>query len=197
MADPASIGVSMGLNAIGGIMGANAASKKAAGESQMFAYKAAIARKNAEINRKNADFAFDAGEDQAQRSGMTTGFTIASQKAAQSGSGFDVNRGTAADVRDSTQSLGLRDQKTIRIEAGRKAWGYKNAADMNDLEASMNDQAGANARKAGEVNMWSTLLGSATSVADKWFKASNSFGSGSTGITTYDQNFQPVAFTAT
>lgn len=176
---------STATSVVGGLLGASGASQKAQAESQQAAYRAAIARRNAAINRKNSDFALDAGEANALRSGLTTQFTIGKQRVAQAAGGFDVNRGSNLAVQESTQKIGAVDQETIRTEAGRKAYGARQQAEMSDLEAELQDQVGANARAAGQTNVFSTLLGTATSVADKWFRYSQSGGGfGSSGQST-------------
>lgn len=199
MADPMSgmAAVSLGTSVLGGVLGAQSASEKAAAESQAWSMKAAIARKNSAIQRQNADWSLEKGDYDAMRTGVATSFAIGKQKVAQSGSGFAVDGGTAEDVRDTQRRVGLMDQDTIRTQAGRKALNFRNQAQMSDMEAKMDDQAAANAAKAGKTNVFSTLLGTGGSVADKWMKAGSSFGKGSTGITTYGSDFEVTGFTPT
>lgn len=198
MIDPFTMAVGgSALSLIGGIVNASGQRQKAEADARMYHYKAQIARQNAAIARQNSVFALEAGEANARRSGMATGFTIAKQKVGQAASGFDINSGTAEAVRDSTRAIGLEDQTTIRTEAGRKALGERNRAVMLDSDAAMGDQAAASARQAGEISIASTLLGTAGSVASRWMQGSQSFGGGSTGITSYGENFRPIAFQPT
>lgn len=199
MADPFSVaqGAGMGLSAIGTITKMFGGNAEAESVSKMHAYKAGLARQNAAILRQNSDWTVEAGERNASLSGLTTGFRIGGIKTAQAASGFDVNEGTPAEVREAQRKTGYEDQSTIRREAGRKALGFRNQAAGLDAEAAMEDQASANARKSGKLGMISTLLGGAGSVADRWAKWSKVGGSASSGITTYDENFLPIAYTPT
>lgn len=194
--DPFSLAaVGAGLSAAGGAVGAAGALSGGESTAKMYQYRAGVAKQNAVINRQNSDFALEAGETNVKRSGLTTGFTIAKQKVGQAANGFDVNTGTNKDVRDATDSLGREDQSTIANEFGRKALGFRNAAAMNENEATMDVVAGENAKKAGKIQALSTLLGTAGSVASKWTTASQAFGSGSgSGVTTYGSNMEVTGY---
>lgn len=183
--------VSAGASAGGGILSAFGQSQSGDANASMYTYRAGIAKMNAQIQRQNSNFALEAGDANARRSGMSTGFTIAKEKVAQAGNGFDVNSGTNSDVRDSQREIGLIDQTTIRTEASRKALGFRNTAAGLDAEATGDIMAADNSRKAGRIAAVGTLLGTAGSVASKWMTASQTFGAGSgSGITLYgpDQN---------
>lgn len=181
--------IGAGASAGGGILSAFGQSEKGEADAKMYAYRAGVAKMNATINRQNSDYALEAGEANAKRSGLTTGFTIAKQKVSQAANGFDVNTGTNVAVRDTTQDLGLVDQNTIRTEFGRKALGFRNTAAAEDAEASANLMAGDNSRRAGKIAAAGTLIGTAGSVASKWMQAGQTFGAGSgSGITLYGSN---------
>jgi hypothetical protein len=199
MADPftAATAASTGLQAVGGIMKAFGGRDEAEAKAREREYKAGIARQNAAFNRQNAEWATESGEQAARRSGLTTGFTIGKQKTAQAASGFDVNAGTAVDVRESQRAAGLEDQTSIRTTAARKAVDFRNKAVSDEAEADSEIRGAAAARKSGKFNMFSTLLGTATGVADKWTQWSKVGAPATSGITTYDENFLPVSFTAT
>lgn len=194
MADPFTLSGALalagaGASAGGGILSAFGQSEKGEADAKMYSYRAGVAKMNATINRQNSDYALDAGDVNAKRSGLTTGFAIAKQKVAQAANGFDVNSGTNVDVRESTHDLGLIDQTTIRTEAGRKALGFRNAAAGEDAEASASLIAGENARRSGKIAALGTLIGTAGSVASKWTQASQVWGGASgAGITTYGSN---------
>lgn len=192
MADPFTMAaVSTGASAIGGLLTASGQVGKGESDAKMYAYRAGVAKINATINRQNSDYALEAGELQARRSGLTTGFTIGKQKVAQAANGFDVNTGSNEAVRDTTRAIGIEDQTTIRTESGRKAQGFRNQANAEDAEAGALMIAGENAKRAGKIAAAGTLIGTAGSVASKWTQASQVFGGGSeAGITLYgpDQN---------
>lgn len=195
MADPFTMAaVGGGLNIAGGLMGASGAMAEGESTAGMYNYKAGVAQRNAAINRQNSDYALEVGGIEARRSGLTTGFTIAKQKVAQSGNGFDINTGSAQAVRDSTNKIGVEDQTTIRENAGRKALSFRQRANDLDAEASADIIAGKNAKSAAKIKAVSTLIGTAGSVASKWTQASQVFGGGGSGVTLYDENQQVSGF---
>lgn len=178
-----------GLSAGGGILSAFGQLDKGESDAKMYSYRAGVAKMNATINRQNSEWVLEAEEDNARRSGLTTGFTIAKQKVGQAANGFDVNSGTNADVRESTGTLGLIDQTTIRTESGRKALGFRNQAAGEDAEAAASLMAGENARRSSKIAALGTLIGTAGSVASKWTQASQVWGGASgAGVTTYGSN---------
>ncbi len=137
MADPftaLAIGGSV-ASAGGGIMSAFGQSEQGEATGRMYEYKAGLAEMNAQIARENADYTLTSAGTVARHAGMATGFNIARQKVAQAGSGFDVNEGTPADVRESTRKIGLEDQTTILTEGSRKAKGLRDQATALDTEA--------------------------------------------------------------
>jgi hypothetical protein len=173
----------------GGLLSAFGQLGKGESDAKMYAYRAGVAKMNATINRQNSDYALEAGELSARRSGLTTGFTIGKQKVAQAANGFDVNSGTNEAVRDTTRDIGIGDQTTIRTEGGRKALGFRNQAASEDAEAGAMLIAGDNAKRAGKIAALGTLIGTAGSVASKWVQASQVFGGGSgAGVTLYGQD---------
>lgn len=192
MADPFTMAAAAGgMQVGGGLLKAFGESEKGEADARMYSYRAGLARMNANIQRQNSDYALTAGESNAKRSGLTTGFTIARQKVAQSSNGFDVNSGSNLDVRESTRDVGVVDQTTIRTNAGRQALSFRNAAIGLDAEAAGMDMAATQARRASRFNMISTLIGAAGSVASKWTQASQTFGSGSSGGGGYDASGNP------
>lgn len=195
--DPFSMAAaSGGLQIAGGVLGAKGALDKGAADASMYKYRAAVARVNKQVAEQNSDYALASGDKNAYRKGLETSFTLGKQTVAQGANGFDVNSGTNVDVRDSTQAMGYMDQATIREEASRKAYGYRVKAASEEASAQMDEQAAVNAKKAAKIQAISTILGTAGSVASKWTQGAQSFGGASKGITTYNENMQPVGWFA-
>lgn len=186
-----------GATIAGGGITAFGQSSAGADAQKMYQYRAGVAKMNAAIQRSNSDYALDVGGREAERSGLSTRFTLAREKVAQSGGGFDVNTGSNADLRDSTQAIGKIDQDTINTNYGRQAQGFRNQALGLDAEAAGDIMAGDNAKKAGNIAALGTLIGTAGSVASKWGAASQSFGAPSSGITTYGPDFLPTGYIKT
>lgn len=183
--------VGTGLTVAGGAT--KAFGEMASGDAQQkqYQYRAGVAKLNKQIAEQNAEYALVAGERNQQRKGMETAFVLGKQLVAQSSSGFDVNSGSQVAVRDSTTEVGRMDQGVIREEASRKSQGYRHKAVAEEAEIGANLAAGENAKSASRIQAFSTILGTAGSVAGKWYQGGSSFGGGGgSGITLYNQNMQ-------
>lgn len=146
--------IGLGLSALSGVVGA--VGSIAAGQ-----YQAAVARRNQQVANENAKQEIEAGQAAAQQQQLKTAAVVGAQKAAQGANGLDVNQGSAVDVRASTEELGDLDALTIRNNAARKAYGFKTQAANYGAEASADTMA-------GYIGGMSSILGSASSVANKW-----------------------------
>lgn len=172
MAGPATMAaLSIGSSVAGGLLGAAGAKQSAQAESEMYQYKAGIALANKKIEEQNADYAFKVGEQEAGRFGIKTRQNIGSIRAAQSGSGLDVNTGSAVQVRESAHDLAAMDMATIRQNAARQAYGYKVKAWEAGQEATLYGMAASKAKTAGNINVLSSLISGASSVSSKWMQA--------------------------
>lgn len=134
-------------------------------------FQASIATRNQLIATQNADYSRQVGEVDAQTAGIKTSQTVGLEKAGQGASGLDVNFGSAAQVRDSTQEIGWHDQQVIRSDAARKAYSYTQEAVNQGIQSQMYMKAGEDAETAGEIGATSSILGGMSSTADKWAKA--------------------------
>ena len=191
MADPFTMAaVSTGVSVGGGALKAFGEMQAGEAKASEFKYKAAVSRLNKQIAEQNSEYALSSGDQAAGRKGLETMFVLGRQTVAQAANGFDVNSGTNVEVRESTQRLGYMDQGVIRDEASRKAYGFRIKAASEETEAKASELAAENVKKASKIQAFSTILGTAGSVAGKWYQGSQSFGSASQGITTYgpDQN---------
>lgn len=171
MADPATMGgASMGLQAIGGIIGGIGAKQSADASAQSYRYKAQVARFNKQINEQNARWALDSGEISSQESGLKSRQEIAGTKVVQAASGFDVGGGTNEAVRDTQQEVAAFDQNVIRWDAKKTAFGYSVKAATNEAEAALDMASATHAEEAGTISMITSFLGAGSGVADKWTK---------------------------
>jgi hypothetical protein len=131
-------------------------------------YASQVARNNAIVAEQNAQYAITVGEGQAVQQGMKTGALIGTQKAKQGASGVDVNMGSPAAVRESTAELGRFDELTILSNAMQKAHAFRTQAMNFEAEAGLHSQRASYARTAGMIEGFSSLIGGASSVSDKW-----------------------------
>lgn len=187
--DPVSLGAigiasgvaSGGLGAVGSLMSGDA-------NAGAYKYKSGLALMNQRINKQNASWATEAGETNAMESGLKSRQDIAGTKVHQAGSGFDVNSGTAASVRDTQGKVAEFDENMIRYDASKTAYGYEAKASADEAESRMDLAAADNASKAGKINAFSSILGGASSVSSKWLQGSQLWGGASGSIGTFDPN---------
>lgn len=177
MADPftwASIGTV--ASAGGGILSAVGAARSGAAGAQMYRYQAGMARFNRDIARGNADYAITSGETEASLYGLKAGQRAGAIKAAQGASGIDVGSGSSESVRESQAYVTGLDQRQIRENAARKAYGFEIEAAGDETQAGLYDAAAKNTKSASRLAVASSLLSGASGVASKWLQASKSFG---------------------
>lgn len=174
MADPASLAaISIGLSAGGSAISAFGASSKGKAAQQMYNYQAGMADFRKKIALQNRDYALQVGEDTAARYGMKAAATQATTQAVSGSSGIDVGSGSKAAVIKSEQKIAAMDMATIRNNAARRAYGYMVEAEGEGAQANLYKMAGANAKKAAQFDVASSLIGGATSVASKWYQGSS------------------------
>ena len=146
----------MGTTAAGGILGMFGSLLGGKTQQAMYNYQAGIAKINAQYIRQ-------AGEVEAQQSGMRTRAEIGQTKAIEGASNLDVNKGSAPLVRTSEAKIGQENMAIIRSNAAHRAFGQ-------DVQASIDVSAGKNAVVAGEIGAASSILGAASSVSSKWMQ---------------------------
>lgn len=121
-------------------------------------------RNVAETNAKLADLqavdALSRGEQQASKLSRDTNQMIGRQRAAFAANGVSLNEGAPVTIDQSTRYMRDVDLATIRNNAARAAWGYK-------LQGANYRAAAENASPAMAAG--TSLLGSASGVAAKWY----------------------------
>lgn len=192
------LGVSIGASVLGGITSAFGAAQKGSADQAMYNYQAGVAQLNSKIAKQNADYTREAGGTVQYQSGLKTGQQVGQQKVAQASSGIDVNTGSAAKVRADTLELGQLDQRTIGQNYAKKAYGYEVEAATKEAEAGADLVAGSQAKKAADINVASSILGTVSSVSSKWMQASQAgvFGGsgGGSGIKLFNENQEVVGY---
>src|SRR5713226_9080048 len=93
MADPVTLGV-MATTAVAGVVSGIGQADSANSQAAAFRNKSGVALLNKQINEQNANWATQAGDIQAEESGMKSLQDIRETKVVQAASGFDVNSGT-------------------------------------------------------------------------------------------------------
>lgn len=152
-----------GISAYGQIAGGQAAAANAN-------YQAQVANNNAVIARQNAQWETQAGDVRATNQGLKTRAQVGAIKVAQAASGVDVNTGSAAQVSNAADELGMLDALTIRSDTARKAYGYEVAATGEDAKANLLRTQADQAQTAGIIGGIGSLLSGASTVGSQWSK---------------------------
>jgi hypothetical protein len=173
MADPATMTIaSMGTSILGGILGASGASAAGSSASQMGMYQAGIAVQNAAIAKQNAAYESAQGEQSAAKYGMGARQRMGEIVTAQSASGLDVGSGSNKAVQDSQHLVSSMDMAQIRANAAKASFDYQVQAKSFEQQAQLDIMGANNAKAASRTNALASIVGGASSVADKWMKAS-------------------------
>lgn len=159
----------MGMQAVGTIMQMRAAKAQAEAQAQAQEWQARQLDRNAGIADAQANDAMDRGALEESRVRKYGKQTLASQRSANASSGF-TSSGSILDILAGTHEDMELDAATVRANAQRERWAYgTQAEDLRDQAALA--RAGANnSRAAGSWNAMTTLIGGATSIADRWQK---------------------------
>jgi hypothetical protein len=155
---------------MGGVLGAKGAEKSGQAQQQMYNYQAQVAQINATIDRQNAEYALNQGEQQAQQFGLHAAQQRGQIIANQGASGIAIGSGSNAEVVRSQDLLTRMDLTQIRSNAAKTAYDFSTKATMDLNQATLDTMAGANARTAGDINAASSILGTVGSVSSKWLQ---------------------------
>lgn len=132
----------MGLSSVGGSIS----------QSQAIKAQGKYAQRVSEINAENAERAAEdalkRGDKAANTARRDVKRVVADQRAATAAQGVEVDSGTAADIVDETLEIGEADVRTIKSNAWREAWGFKQAAINASTEGKIASIAAENNAKA-------------------------------------------------
>lgn len=165
-------GVGIFSSLLGGATQAAGAEQQAQAQYQMNMYQAGVAQINQQIALQNADFARDQGEREATQYGLAAGQRMGQIRASLASSGLDINSGSAKAVQDSQKVVTAMDLDTIRSNAAKTAYDYDVQSTQFENQSNLYKLAGSNALAAGQINVASSIIGSATSVSTKWLQGS-------------------------
>jgi hypothetical protein len=133
-------------------------------------YQAGVAALNSQISQQNANYASQSGELQAAKYGVGARATEGHIVAGEAASGLDVKSGSAKSVQESQHTVSTMDMDTIRMNATKTAYDYEVQANQFKSQAAMDVAGSQNIQKATQLNVASSLVGGAGSVAQKWLQ---------------------------
>ena len=91
-------------------------------------YQRSISQMNADLANQQALDAQKRGEGAARDQRRETMQKVGAQRAALAESGVDVGSGSAAQMQLDTELVGVQDERTLRNNAVREAWGFRSQA---------------------------------------------------------------------
>lgn len=157
---------SMGLQGGGAIMGAYSAYQRAKTKKATYGYNAGVAHRQADYANYMARDAAKRGAWAMSQQLLKTGQMHNAQRAGFAAGNVDTSTGSAANVMHSTDLLGHLDALTLQHNAMNQAKGYAQQGAMYQGQANL-DNAMGNAISPLH-SAFSSLLGSASSIASSW-----------------------------
>lgn len=194
-------GLSIFSSVLGGI------GQKQQYDAQAAAYKAnaAVNEHNARLSEASAQDASDRGKVEEQKYRKDVAQVRGQQESALSASGLDLTAGSAADILSDTRVTEEEDAAWIRHNTEKEKWGFLNERQEHLRESERNKAAAKNAKKAGNMALFSSLAsGAAMGAMEFGGSKTNSVGSASNNpfadikdlsskkVTTYRTNQQRV-----
>ena len=140
-----------------------------AAEAQ-YKYQAGVARNNQIIAEQNAQDAIQRGKVDVADHRRKVNQIKGSQRAGFGASGVVLDSGSPLDIVADTAMMGELDAQTISNNAEREARNYRIQGTNFGAEAGMLQSSAKSARSAANIGMAGTLLGGATTFADKWYQ---------------------------
>lgn len=168
----------LGASAVGAGVSAYSAHEQGVAQQQAMLYQAQIARNNQDIANQYAEAEIQKGQRLEEAKRMETASQEGAVRAAAGASGLEVNADSPLRLQGDTAKLGELDALTIRDNASRAAYGYKVQGMSYAAQAQLDEMGGASAARAGVLGQWSSIIGGASSVSDKWvgYKTKGIFG---------------------
>lgn len=137
-------------------------------------YQGQVASNNAQVEKQNAEYATEAGQQQAAATSLKGAAKTAGVKSGIAANNVDVNSGSAVDVEGSERGANQLDADTVLSNANLQAYGYT-VQSQNDQAQATQDEVGGVLKGVGG------LVGNASSLPFSWGGAGNS--SGGSGLT--------------
>lgn len=138
------------------------AKQQAKAQADAANYQAQIAANNAKMMQDNAAYERQKGAVDAQSQDLKNRATMGAIEAAQGSSGFDMSSGSLTNTRASAAELGRLDTLTTYNNAERRAHEFDIAATNQTAQSGMYSMQASNAKAAGNLNAFSSLIGGAT-----------------------------------
>lgn len=165
--------IAMVMTGISTGIGVLSAVRQGEAQKQSAEYQAAVARNNSVIAEQRATQTEQAGVSAIQARGLKNAAALGAARAAQASNGLDVNSGTALDLQNSVETLGVQDNANSAFDLSNKAYTERLTGQNYTSQAGLLDSTAKNASAAGDINATSSFISGSTSFADKWANFGN------------------------
>lgn len=142
-------------------------------QAQTAQYQSEIAQQNQQLALLNAQEAQAQGQSDIQQKQQQTSAQIGGIKAAEAGSGIDVNSGSSLDVQSSAAALGELSALNIGYNAQTKANSYIGQANVDTAQSQLYQSQIPLDIAGGLLNPNSSLIGTVGSTANNLFGSSS------------------------
>jgi hypothetical protein len=149
---------------------AYAAHQQGVASSRAANYQAAVALNNQKIAQGYAQAEIEKGKRLEESKRMQTAQVEGNVRAAAGASGLEVNAGSPVRLQADTARLGELDAQTIRNNSQRAAYGYTVQGLNYSAQAGLDEMTARDASSAGQLGAFSSIIGGASGVSDKWLK---------------------------
>lgn len=163
------MGLEVGLAVASTVIGVVGAISQGQQQAATDRYQAQIAKNNALSAEYAAQDATRRGEIAATNSALKTRQQIGTQRTAIAGGGIDVGSATAVDTVGDTTRIGTFDQLTLRSNAAREAYSYRQQGSNFTANANLLESKASNDETAGYLNAAGTAISGFGTVASKWY----------------------------
>lgn len=160
--------LAMALTGIGAAVSGYSAIMAGKAQAQQAEYQKKVAEQNAELARKKGTQAAQRGAIEAWSVAEKGRQFAGRQAAAQSGQGTNMGKGSPFAQRVDTAGMTAKDAATARYNGTMEQWGYDAQASQYGSEAVGYGMAAKQAKTAGALGAFSSVLGGASSLASQW-----------------------------
>lgn len=197
MCDPVTAAIT--ATAIGGGVQAYGEYQKGSAENKYYQYAANQNEKQAQIVRARAHeqskIENRAGSEKLKEQKINAAKLSSSQRAAMVANGISLDSKTAEDITNDSFTQEQLDEQAIKYNADSRVWEIREKAKYDSYgllsQAEQYRTAGRNAKQAGKIGAFTTLLSTAASVSAMNFKGTNAISKGKNlgpGTTSYGVN---------
>lgn len=160
--------LSLATTVIGGAVSAYGQIQQGRAAQGQYNYQAAVDRNNSILADRAKEDALKQGDIEERKTRLRTQQLKGEQRAGYAENNIDLGSETVSDVLSDTAMIGELDALTVRNNAERTAYEYQVQSDNYKSSAANNNLAGKNAKSASVFNAGTTLLGTASTVSDRW-----------------------------